>query len=232
MLLRYLWKDASIKDKLKSKTIIENYIRIKFEKYYIPEEGAFSFYPGAEHASLDGTGGFIYKGIGAFSSEKQKHLWGDTSETIKDLGQYEVAGVNKEDISLISNNPDINSMRIYRTTPDYENLTDNVYAIFYPGKKSVLDIMELIPKINKWIDTQSPSMGNWSSNEEIKKEYESFKIAEPLIFKDTFLIDSANNILSENHKLYIIGFDILQIPRYKVVYLHTPGKYIKSVMHF
>jgi hypothetical protein len=222
MLLRYLWKDATGEEKQKAKTIIENYIKIKFEKYYVPKEGAFSYYPGGDHASLDGTGGLIFKEIGAFSAEKQKKLWGDSFMNIKDLGQYKVTEINNENFNLIVNCPDINSLRIYHTTPNFENLTDSVYAVVYPEKSSVLDIMELIPKICKWLDAQSLSIGNWSSIEEIKKEYVSLKIEEPLVFKDTFPTDSTNNILLKNGESYIIGFDILQIPRYKIVYLYTP----------
>ena len=120
------------------------------------------------------------------------------------------------------NNPEINSLRIYHLTPNYENLTESVYAIVYPVKTSVLDIMELVPKINKWLDSLSLSMGNWSSKEEIKKEYASLRIEEPLVFKDTFPTDSTNDILLKNCELYIIGFDILQIPSYKIVYFYTP----------
>ena len=224
MLLRYLWKDASIEEKQKAKTIIENYIKIKFEKYYIAKEGAFSYYPGAEHASLDGTGGFVFNDIGAFSSEKQKYFWVDPFMNINDLGQYKVADIKKEDLHIITNSPDINSVRIYSTIPNYENLTDSVYAVFYPKKTQILDIIELVPKIIRWLDTQSFSMGNWSSKEAIRNKYASYKIKEQLVFKEILPIDSINKILLKNHELHIIGFDILQIPRYKIVYLYTPEK--------
>ena len=222
MLLRYLWRGASGEDKQKAETIIENYVKIKFEKYYIPGEGAFSYYPGAEHASLDGTGGFIYNDIGAFSSEKQEDLWGDPFKNIKDLGQYKVAGIKKEDYNIISDNPEINSLRIYLITPNYKNLTDSVYAIVYPVKTSVLDIMELVPKINKWLDSQSLSMGNWTSKESVVLKMESVKIDEIPVYENNFPVETANQLLQKNGKLEIIGFDILQIPRYKIVYLNTP----------
>jgi hypothetical protein len=218
MLLRYLWKDASIDDKLRAKAIIENYIKIKFEKYYIPRDGAFSYYPGAEHASLDGTSGLIFNDIGAFSYEKQEYLWGYPIKNIKNLGQYKVAEIKKENSDIIAYNPEINSLRIYLSAPNYENLTDSVYAIVYPEKTLVLDIMELIPKISKWLEVQNHSMGNWSSKEEISEKYASLNIKEPLVFKETFPTDSINKILSENHEIHIIGFDILQIPRCKIVY--------------
>ena len=57
-----------------------------------PEKVPLVTIPGAEHASLDGTGGFIFNDIGAFSFEKQKKLWGDPFKNIKDLGQYKVPG--------------------------------------------------------------------------------------------------------------------------------------------
>lgn len=222
MLLSYLWKDASREEKQKAISIIEDYIKIKFEKYYLPQEGAFSYYPGAEHASLDGTGGFIFNDIGAYSFEKQKKIWGDPSGNIEDLGQFKVAEIKKKDYNLIANNPDINSLRIYRTTPNNENLTEKVYAIVYPHKTSVLDIMELVPKICRWLDSLSLSIGNWSSKEEIKKEYASLNIVEPLVFKNSFPIDSINNLFLKKHEIYIIGFDILQIPVNKIVYSYAP----------
>ena len=78
MLTRYLWKDASPKNKAEARKLIENLIRIKFDKYYIPDEGAFAYYPGSRHATLDGTGGVMGKfaDIGVFSVEKQRQLWG------------------------------------------------------------------------------------------------------------------------------------------------------------
>jgi len=51
MLLRYLWPGASLQNKDRAKALIEEYIKIKFEKYYIAREGSFSYYPGAAHAT-------------------------------------------------------------------------------------------------------------------------------------------------------------------------------------
>ncbi len=218
MLLRYVWKDASEEDKKRAKEIIENFIRIRFDKYYVPEEGAFSYYPGAEHASLDGTGGFIYNDIGAYSPDKQKTLWGGPSKNIIDLGEYKKTHISSEDFNLIAGYPEVNSLRIYLSIPDYNDLTQGVYAITYPSSTSVPEMMELVPGICKWLDNQSLSMGNWSSQEEIKGEYESLKIKMPVIFKESFPADSLNKILLQNHELKIIGFDLLQIPRYKICF--------------
>ena len=224
MLLRYLWKDASDENKQAARGIIENYVNILFEKYYVAEEGAFSYYPKAEHASLDGTGGFIFRDIGAYSAEKQKKLWGGPEQNIKDLGRHKTSKVKTEDLSLITNNPGINSLRIYHTKPNYADLTANVFAVVYPARTPVLDVMELVPRITGWVDTAPLSIGNWTSKERIREEYSSLHIAEPLVCKQTFPLDSINDILLKNNEIYIIGYDILQIPRYQIVYVNSPER--------
>jgi hypothetical protein len=224
MLLRYLWKDASDENKQAARAIIENYVKILFEKYYVADEGAFSNYPNSKHASLDGTGGFIFKDIGAYSAEKQKKLWGDPEKNIRDLRRYKTSKVKTEDLDLITNNPGINSLRIYRTKPNYANLTANVFAVVYPAKTPVLDVMELVPKITRWLDTTPLSFGNWTSKERLKEEYSSLKVKEPLVFKETFPLDGINDILLKNNEIYIIGYDILQIPRCQIVYVNSPER--------
>jgi hypothetical protein len=222
MLLRYLWKDASANDKQMAKSIIENYIKIKFEKYYIPREGAFSYYPGAEHASLDGTGGFLFNDIGAYSSEKQQKLWGSPEKNIIDIGDHEVSEITKNDLDLISKQENINSLRVYQSCTDYNNLTSGVSMIIYPQEPEVLDVMDLAHKTKKWIHKTSNTMGNWASKEEIMQKFDSIKFDEvPVYIKDS-AIEKINSIFQENGKLTVIGFDILQIPRYKIVY-----KYLK-----
>jgi hypothetical protein len=112
---------------------------IKFEKFYIPEEGAFSYYPHGEHATLDGTNEFfIFKKIGALSGEKQKQLWGEPKENIIDLGIHKISDLKKSDFYLIANSESVNSLRFYKTTPDYGNLTSGVIAVVYPKKKHCL----------------------------------------------------------------------------------------------
>jgi hypothetical protein len=222
MLLRYLWKDASNENKQNARRIIEDCVKIIFEKYYVPDEGAFSYYPNTEHASLDGTGGFIFSDIGAFSYEKQKKLWGEAAANIKDLGRFKTTVLSKTDLDLITKNPGINSLRIYHTMPDDADLTDDVFMLVYPHKTQVLDVMELVPKITRWLDTVTLSVGNWTSLEQIKKEYSSLSIKEPIVYRQIFPLDRMNEILLEKKELHIIDFDILQIPRYRIVYLYPP----------
>ncbi|MBN1788572.1 MAG: hypothetical protein JW806_09305 [Sedimentisphaerales bacterium] len=224
MLLRYLWKDASNENKQAARQVIEDYVKILFERFYVPAEGAFSYYPDSEHASLDGTGGFIFKDIGAYSYEKQKKLWGPASENIKDLGRFETVVLSLADLDSITKYPEINSLRIYSDVPDYNNLTDNAVILVYPHETKVLDVMELIGGIKKWLDTTTLSSGNWSSRVEIEKQYSSLNIKEPIIYRQTFPLEKMNEILRQEKEFYIIGFDILQIPRYKIVYLKSSEK--------
>jgi len=221
MLLRYVWSDMSDKDKQRTKAIIEEFIKIKFEKYYVSEEGAFSYYPGAKHASLDGTGSFIYKEIGALSSQDQQHLWGDYSVIIRDLGQHRRAILTEEDIHLVADNASVNSFRIYRDVPDYEDLTADVFAVGYPRSTIIQDITELYPKISRWISKHPNSMGNWKSRADVLNEYRSFDSKEPGILGEVMRIDSINRLFLKNREFYIIGFDTLQVPRYKVRFIST-----------
>lgn len=214
---RYLWKNISQENKEKTKKLIENYVKIKFEKFYVTKEGAFSYYPNSDHATLDGTGSMINNldDFGFFFIEKQERLWGDAQSSIIDLGTRQVSNISEEDFSSIKDR--INSFRIYTQTPDYENLNSNVQGVFYPKKTEILDAVDFIPKIEKWINTTDQTMGNWVSKEEIRKELDKMHIKEAPVYENIPL-DILNKELNENKEIVIIGFDTLQIPRYKITF--------------
>lgn len=217
MLLRYLWNDVSDENKRNSERIILRYIDLCFEKYYVSNEGAFSYYPNAKHASPDGDIN-IFQNIGAFSFERQKKLWGDPAENIKNMGDIMLKELNIYDLSSVVNTPGINSLRIYTNKPVYEHLTDHVWAVYYPRDTKVLDIMELVPNIIQWTETSPLSMGNWTSMAEIKNEYLKLNIKKPLIYKKKLPIDLVNRKFKEAAELYIVGFDKLQVPRCITIY--------------
>ncbi len=224
MLTRYIWKDISRKNKEKARKLFENYIRIKFEKYYIAREGAFSYYPRGDHATLDGMGGFfIFTEIGALSSEKQKKLWGAPEELIVNLHSPEISRLTENDIKTIAEAAGVNSLRLYETSPNYDQLTSDVFAIVYPRKTAVLDIMDLTQNVKRWIETTSLTMGNWNSKSTIQKELESIEFKSVPIYKENIPLQKANDILLKNKTLVIIGFDVLQLPKYKIVYRYHPG---------
>ncbi len=218
MLLEYLWNDASNEDKKNAEKIIIRNIDICFKYYYVEEDGAFSYYPNSKKASPDGISNLVFKEIGAFSYKKQKKLWGDPEENIKDMGEVILNNINTSDMDPVLNISNINSLRIYKYKPDYENLTDSVWAVFYPKDTSVLDVMELVPNILNWAETSSLSIGNWTSMARLKKTYSKLNIKKPVILRKELPIKEINEKLKESPELYFIGFDKLQIPRYSIRY--------------
>lgn len=219
MMTRYLWKESSREDRTEAKKIIENFVRIIFEKYYIPGEGAFSYYPNGNHATLDGAGNFsIFRNIGAFSAERQSQLWGGPDETVKNLGIHEISGLKESDFELIAKSKDINSLRIYRSGPYYDSLRSGVSAIIYPKKTSVPDIIDLTLKMNRWIRKTSLSMGNWTSKESVVQDMEPLKTEEVPIYENSLPFETIEQMFQTNGKLIIIGFDILQVPRYMIAF--------------
>ncbi|MCG6186293.1 hypothetical protein [Maribellus maritimus] len=218
MLLRYLWNDASTGDKKNAEQMIARNIDICFKNYYVAAEGAFSYYPNSEKASPDGITNLIFDEIGAFSYKKQKKFWGAPEANIKDMGEVILHNMHTSDLSPVLNIPDVNSLRIYNCNPDYENLTDSVWAVFYPKDTSVLDVMEIVPNVLHWAETSSLSMGNWTSMARLKKTYSNFNIKKPVILRKELPVKEINEKLTESSELYFIGFDKLQIPRYCIGY--------------
>jgi len=216
MLLRYLWNEASNEDKKAVKKTITRNIDICFKNYYVANEGAFSYYPNSKKASPDGITNLIFEEIGAFSYKKQKKLWGAPEENIKIMGEVIDNRIEISDFDPLLNNPDINSLRIYNCKPDYKNLTDSVWAVFYPSDTNVLDALEIVPNILTWAETSSLSMGNWKSMAELKNTYSKLGIKKPVIFRKNLPTKEVNEMLIESSELYFIGFDKLQIPRYSI----------------
>lgn len=220
LLTRYLWKDASTENKAGARKLIENYLRTRFEKYYVPSEGAFGYYPGSLHATLDGTGGAMgdLEDAGAFSSEKQGKLWGGLAENCMDLGSI-------EDFNAINGCREVNSVRFYSGTPDTGDYTAEAVLVFYPKAASVMDIMELVPKVKNWIDTTSQSMGNWTSKQDILVKLAGINMKPVPVFRDKLPVEQLDGMLKENQTLTVMGFDVLQVPRCRAVYRPvSPGQ--------
>ncbi len=220
ILTRYIWQGASQEQQEKARGLIENFIRIKCEKYYLPEEGAFSYYPGGGHATLDGTRGFfIFKDLGAFSWEKQQELWGTPAENIIDAGVHEISELTQHDVDTIAQAEPINSLRFYRGAPDYTDLFADVFAVVYPRKTSVLDIMDFVQHINRWIETTPQTMGNWVSKAEIRSQLASLPIEDTPVYEAHIPHERVHEVLQNHAEFVVIGFDVLQIPRWKITYI-------------
>lgn len=216
---RYLWKDISQENKNKTRDLIEDYVKIKFEKFYIPTEGAFSYYPNSDRATLDGTGSMLNNldDFGFFYAEKQKRLWGEIPNNLIDLGTHQTSNISEKDLIAATNDHKVNSFRIYAQTPGYDNLNLNVQAVFYHKETKILDVVDMIPKMKKWINTTNQTLGNWVSIEEVKKDLDEMRIEEVPVYKN-IPFDALNKNLKENKQIVIIGFDVLQIPRYKITF--------------
>jgi hypothetical protein len=220
LLTRYLWSDASTENKVQARSLIEKYQRTYFEKYYVASDGAFSYYPGSQHATLDGTSGGLsfYSDMGAFSTEKQSHLWGCAEETCRDLGQFHVSVLTEKDFDSIRDFKNVNAWRFYPTVPVVEDYTANVAGVLYPEVTPVLDVVEFVPKLRTWINITSQSMGNWVSREEIESRLSDVQIESVPVSRGHIPLEQINLILKQNQTLTVIGFDVLQVPRCKITF--------------
>lgn len=221
LLTWYLWNGVAPENKRMARVFMEDIVKNKFEKFYLEDEGAFAYYPGANEATLDGTGDAVslLDIVGSLSSDRQKSLWGTLDPGIVDLGSCEVSELRESDLAILLNTPDINSLRFYRADPGSGDFTAGVVFISYPQETRVPDIMDLLPKLKLWINTTPQSMGNWTSKESIRQELEAVQTEHVAVFKGKLPLTQLNEALANNGELTAIGFDVLQVPRCKISFV-------------
>jgi hypothetical protein len=219
LLTTYLWSGASLENKNSAKKFMEDIVSIKFAKFYLQNQGGFSLYPGLAEADLDGTGSVLslLKVVGALSWDRQERLWGPLDEHVIDLGVYDVSELKESDVALIKNSQGSNSIRLYRTNPGSDRYLSDVVGIYYPKETPVLDIIDLLPKVTWWVNTTSQNMGNWVSREAILQDLATVKAQSVPVSTGSVPLELASDVLQENRKLILIGFDVLQVPRYKMI---------------
>ncbi len=219
MLFRCLWNDVSAENREKTKTMMKHYIDVKFKKFYVKKDGAFSYYPFADQASLDGSGGVItvFKEIGAFSGSKFTNTWGDSIQANIFTKDYTMNELRKEDFVQLIKQKQVNSFRIYNVTPDSNQYSKGVNCVYYPEEPVVLDVMDFIPKIKFWVDQTNLSMGNWTSKEDIQNNVYQTEINEVPVFVTTLPTDNLNSLFETNSSVTMIGFDELQMPVCKLI---------------
>lgn len=61
-------------------------------------------------------------------------------------------------------------------------------------------------------------MGMWTPKESIEQELSALHIKPVQVHRKDFPLKLLNDILHSNQELVVIGFDILQVPRYKMIY--------------
>ncbi|MEN6326474.1 MAG: hypothetical protein ABFD18_09780 [Syntrophomonas sp.] len=221
LLTCYLWKDLTNENKNEVAKIMEKLITNKFEKFYVENQGAFSYYPDSKEATLDGTGDMVglLDIVGALSVERQKLLWGDPDKLITDLGVLEVTDLKDIDLAALEKNSDINSIHYYSSEPTAENLTKGVLCLSYPRKSNVLDVIDLLPKMKLWLNSTSQNMGNWQSKETILQKLEAMPNKQVPVYHGKISSEILSNILLKNRVVTVIGFDKLQRPKYIITLL-------------
>ncbi|MFA4884996.1 MAG: hypothetical protein WC601_04345 [Desulfotomaculaceae bacterium] len=221
LLTCYLWNGISSENKNTARTFMENIMKSKFEKFYLENEGAFCYYPGSKEATVDGTGDAVslLDVVGALSKDRQRLLWGSPDQSITDLGSHEVSELQESNLAMLKNSPGLNSLRFYRNDPGSGDFTTGVICLNYPQETRVLDIMDLLPKVKQWVNTTPQNMGNWTSKEGIVQKLEAMPIEPVPVSKVELPLKLANEVLQNNGKLTVIGFDVLQVPRYKLSFV-------------
>jgi len=155
--------------------------------------------------------------IGALAKDRQELLWGPPEKNIIDLGVYKVSELKENDFISLKNSRGINSIRLYRGNPGPDSYLTKVVGIIYPKETPVLDVADLLPKVTRWVNTTSQTMGNWTSKEEVK-QLANAKIQPAAVSTGDVPLKTANEVLQNNRELTVIGYDILQTPRFKIVY--------------
>ncbi len=220
MITRYLWNDASQEDKAKARALMERHVRTCFSRYYVPAEGAFSHYPDAQHATLDGTGGKIgeLSNLGFFAPEAQKCLWGDPEAGVADFGEWVVSRLTTEDLAPMGDIPEINSVRFFASSPAGGAYASDVLGVFYPRDTRVLDVVELTSKVRAWLDATTQSMGNWVSRETTAHEVKALNVGGAPVYRGAIPAEASDEALEKRGHLIAIGFDVLQVPRARMAF--------------
>ncbi|MCF8483395.1 MAG: hypothetical protein K9H25_23465, partial [Rhodospirillum sp.] len=84
----------------------------------------------------------------------------------------------------------------------------------------VLDLVDLAPRLTHWLETTPQSMGNWVNRDAtLAKLSDAGIAAAPGIGENP--LDEIARLLKENGELFVVGFDTLQVPRFRVVFEAT-----------
>jgi len=219
MLTRHLWKDASAENHAAARRLFESYVRARFARYFVAADGAFSYYPDSGKATLDGTSGGVgvYFGMGAYSAERRKRLWGGAETTCANLGVNKTASLTERDLAPVTAKPEVNSVRYYSGDPDEDALATAANGVFYPRATAVVDAVELAPRVSRWLESTGQSMGNWVSRQELIDRLAEAGV-KPVPVYQTIPVEAINGVLGVGGSVTLVGFDVLQVPRYRLAY--------------
>ncbi|WP_147822523.1 hypothetical protein [Salidesulfovibrio onnuriiensis] len=205
-LTRYLWRHVSAQDRTEAEKLMEAFIRFRFDNYYVAEDGAFSLYPEAKRADMDGTGEAygMLQYLGVTSPQKQEKIWG---QTMVNLGKEKTAAFTLDRLAPVAQMAGVNSVRLYAANPQGRYL-ENVLGVWYPQQPQVLDAVDVLARIRAWAEKTPQDMGNWVTRESVLNWIgQTRAAAAPVLEKGN------ETILKGRQTMFAMGFDILQRPR-------------------
>ncbi len=214
-LLAELWKGASPESKSQAKKVMKELVLNRYKAFYKKQEGGFSLYPDSKHADLDGTGsgiGLIIN-VGGIPGERQQLLWGAEIRSAKACGEISLP-IDSTNLDLLPLN-NVNSLRFYITPPNLNQSTKDNVLIYYPKEPIVLDIVDLKHRVASFLRNTNQSYGNWVSKEHIAADLDLHNLGKkPEIVVGELSASKLKTLARSGNKLYVIGFDELQIPQY------------------
>ncbi|MCB6180186.1 hypothetical protein LHP98_18890 [Rhodobacter sp. Har01] len=211
MLTRYLWPGASRAHRLQARKLFAQYVARIFERNYVPEDGAFSYYPDEHHATLDGLGYFfLFEELGAFSVERQTELWADLDDPLTDHGVIAVSSLDATALEGLVTDARVNSIRVYAENPT-ASYVEAVEFVIYPRETPVLDIVDLTAMVSSWLESTSMTMGNWTSRAVAQADIKELETSDAKIFSG-IPINDLNAMLARSGQFVTLCFDSLQMP--------------------
>jgi hypothetical protein len=218
MLTNVLWAKASPEEKREGREAMKNVLTTRFEKFYLPEQGAFRYYSDAREPDLDGTGEALklLDNVGALSQDRRIRLWGISANSPVDLGVCMTKRIDMKDLRMVTKMKEVNSIRFYRRNGLKSDWTEPL-CVVYPRKPIVLDATDLLPRLKRWADGTPQKMGNWVSKEWILRRLAEAKQGIVPVVPMEGIADFWGVGQATEEEVVAVGFDPLQVPLCKIL---------------
>ena len=214
LLTDYLWHDLSSGQKKSARKGFEKLLNDVFTRFYIPQKGAFSLYADQMSASLDGTAEYfsLMRRLGFFSKERKQKIWGDSKTALLQMDQSPSPDALISFIKSCCLEYPINSVRLYaESTPGSPDLADT-RAVIYPTPPTVLDSVDILSHLNRWLENTNQNIGNWVSKGSLLKRLSQERLQPVPVFHGYPDSTTIRKILEQNASLTVVGVDTRQKP--------------------
>lgn len=129
-------------------------------------------------------------------------------------GEDEVDGLSSESVESVATCDGVSSVRFY-AGEEPDDLNSDVLAVYYPEPPKVLDAVDIVPRLARWLLSTDQTMGNWISKAELQNELGQAEIEETTV-SESLPVDELEPALERSGAVTAIGLDVLQIPRCKL----------------